>query len=72
VPELLYLLVVLACPVSMGIVMLVMMAGGSRRNDAPEPRPDRDSEIARLRAEVEQLRHERTGATEAPGDRVGG
>lgn len=71
-PELLYLLVVLACPVGMGIMMLVMMAGGSRRHDATEPRPDTDSEIARLRAEVVQLRQERTGATEAPGDRVGG
>ncbi|MGI9085045.1 MAG: hypothetical protein ACR2FE_07095 [Aeromicrobium sp.] len=49
-PETVYLLAILACPVGMGIMMWVMMRGG--RDEAVSEQ----FEIAALRAEVEQLR----------------
>ena len=54
-PDLIYLLAVLACPIMMGAMMLVMMRG-NHNNHAPSGSPD---EVARLREEVEQLRAER-------------
>lgn len=54
-PDLIYLLAVLACPIMMGAMMLVMMRG-NHNHDAPGGSPD---EVARLREEVEQLRAER-------------
>jgi hypothetical protein len=54
-PDLIYLLAVLACPIMMGAMMLVMMRG-KHNHQATSQSPD---EIARLRAEVEQLRAER-------------
>ena len=53
-PNLIYLLAVLACPVGMGVMMLVMMGGGRRPKDGA----DAADEIARLRTEVDQLRAE--------------
>jgi hypothetical protein len=55
-PDLIYLLAVLACPVGMGVMMLVMM----RRNRRGGATASSGDEVARLRAEVEQLRAERT------------
>lgn len=52
-PDLIYLLAVLACPVGMGLMMLMMMRGGNSNRSAPSQTGD---EVARLRAEVEQLR----------------
>jgi hypothetical protein len=52
-PESLSALLVLACPVGMGLMMWLMMRGGRRASTAA---PDHDSEIAQLRAEVERLR----------------
>lgn len=54
-PDLIYLLAVLACPVGMGVMMLVMMRGKHSDRAAPSS----GDEVARLRAEVEQLRAER-------------
>lgn len=54
-PDLIYLLALLACPIAMGAMMLVMMRG---KRDHHPPSADRD-EVAQLRAEVEQLRTER-------------
>jgi hypothetical protein len=61
-PDLIYLLAVLACPVGMGVMMLVMMRGDSAT-------PSSGDEVARLRAQVEQLRAERAAdqrSTDAP------
>jgi len=58
----LYALALLACPIGMGLMMLLMMRG---RHRPAQPRADlsrsaeetqRDAELARLRAEVDQLR----------------
>lgn len=67
-PDLIYLLAVLACPIGMGVMMLVMMRG----NHGPKAEPSSDDEVARLRAEVEQFRAERSSdprSTDAPSAR---
>lgn len=61
-PDLIYVLAVLACPIGMGVMMLVMMRGGHNHKAAPGA----DDEVARLRAEVEQLRAERLPISERP------
>lgn len=56
------LLYALACPVGMGVMMWMMMRGGRNRPTQPAPtapggRPDpRESELARLREEIQHLR----------------
>jgi len=53
-PSYLYAFVVLVCPVVMGVMMWMMMR--DRRHSA-NPDPDvSTSEVARLRAEVDELR----------------
>jgi hypothetical protein len=52
--DLIYLLAVLACPVGMGLMMLLMMRGGHGNHNSAAG----GDEVARLRAEVEQLRAE--------------
>lgn len=62
-PDLIYLLAVLACPVGMGVMMLVMMRGNhSQRRD------EHDDEVARLRAEVDHLRTAQNSADRRPAD----
>ena len=56
--ELLYLLVLLACPVGMGAMMWMMSRGHGSRPQAAE---DKQAELAGLRAEIDQLRAERSG-----------
>ncbi len=51
-PDLIYLLALLACPIGMGVMMLVMMRGGRSDRDPAEV----GDEVARLQAEVAQLR----------------
>lgn len=54
-PESLWLLLlVLACPVGMGLVMWYMMRGDQPRG--PSKPSAQDVELTRLRAEVDQLR----------------
>ena len=55
--ELLYLLALLACPVGMGTMMWMMSRGHGSRPQPPEDR----SQLAGLRAEIDQLRAERDG-----------
>lgn len=50
----LYPLVLLACPIGMGLMMWMMMRGGNKEKSAPLNH--QDEEIARLRTEVERLR----------------
>ena len=56
--ELLYLLVLLACPVGMGAMMWMMSRGHGSR---PQAGQDKHAELAGLRAEIDQLRVERSG-----------
>jgi hypothetical protein len=52
-PENLSALLLLACPVGMGLMMWLMMRGGHRPST---PDADHEQELAQLRAEVERLR----------------
>lgn len=54
-----YWLLALACPVGMGVMMWLMMRGGHGGASAT------DEEIARLRAEVEELRRAQEPGTVA-------
>jgi hypothetical protein len=54
--ELLYLLVLLACPIGMGAMMWMMTRGHGSR---PQPAEDQAA-LAGLRAEIDQLRAERS------------
>jgi hypothetical protein len=58
-PDLIYLLAVLACPIAMGAMMLVMMRGKHDHDHSDGAPIGGTDEVARLRAEVEQLRAER-------------
>ena len=51
----LYALVALACPVGMGLMMWMMMRGNKRRLSGDET-PDKQTELARMQAEIDQLR----------------
>jgi hypothetical protein len=51
--ELFYSVAILACPVGMGLMMWFMMRG---MNKAPAAAPVQDAELARMRAEIDQLR----------------
>lgn len=53
-PQIFYSLAILACPVGMGLMMWYMMRGSKQA--APPAAPDDPSaELARLRAEIDQL-----------------
>jgi hypothetical protein len=53
-----YSLLLLACPLGMGLMMWVMMRGMPSRGSesVPEASPTQKQELARLRAEVEELK----------------
>jgi len=47
----------LACPIGMGLMMWVMMRGGGQRQPPQPPiTPAQQAELARLRAELDELR----------------
>jgi len=55
----------LACPISMGVMMWMMM----RKDHAPAPAPMSDPRLAELESQVNELRmalHERPGGEPAP------
>lgn len=60
--QLLYSAAILVCPLGMGLMMWMMMRGGKDKNapaetaSQPQPLSATDAEVARLRAEVDQLR----------------
>lgn len=51
--EIFYSLALLACPVGMGAMMWFMMRGGKQQPATPTTE---DAELARMRAEIDQLR----------------
>ncbi|CAM4339925.1 hypothetical protein NONI108955_21690 [Nocardia ninae] len=58
--SLLVTLAVLACPVGMGLMMWFMMRGpGTRTHDDRAHDDPAKQELARMRAEIEQLKAER-------------
>ncbi len=60
-PEALYALALLACPVGMGLMMWMMMRGKGH-GSASSPDAANADEVTRLRAEVDQLRAGRRDA----------
>ena len=70
--ESLYLLAVLACPVGMGLMMWMMMkmqgssASGAAKSPA-ETSVDKQAELIKLRAEIDQLRAERRDESKPAG-----
>ena len=59
--QLLYVLALLACPVGMGVMTWMMSRG---KPAAAEGTADKQVELARLRAEIDQLRAERDRAAD--------
>lgn len=53
--EVLLPLVLLACPLTMGLMIWFMMRGGQDSSES-SPSAGADAELAKLRAEVDQLR----------------
>lgn len=49
-------LAVLACPVVMGVMMWMMMRGSGSQQSGSQPDQAAAAEVARLRAEVDELR----------------
>lgn len=60
--EFLYTLPFLACPIAMGLMMWFMMRP-RHKDDAPVGNATQEREIARLRAQVDQLRAEQQAGT---------
>ncbi|GAA3245747.1 MULTISPECIES: hypothetical protein [Streptomyces] len=60
-PQSLYPLLLLACPIGMGLMMLLMMRGGSHASQRNDSLPSQ-AEVAELRKEVAELRAARTRA----------
>ena len=57
-PESLYALALLACPVGMGLMMWMMMRGGNKQQPTDE-HASKQAELTRLQAEIDQLRADR-------------
>ncbi len=69
-PEALYPLLLLACPVGMGVMMWVMMRGNKQQPQPPADTATKQAELAGLQAQINQLQaqrdHERNNATPDP------
>jgi hypothetical protein len=66
---LLLTIAVLACPIGMGVMMLLMMRGRHRYpTEGEPPGPSAQEELAELRAEVERLKADRSRRQANGGD----
>ncbi len=54
-PTIFYSLAILACPLGMGLMMWFMMRGNKEPTSTGASAPDAGAELARLRAEIDQL-----------------
>lgn len=61
--HLLYVVPALACPIAMGLMMWLMMRG-HQSTEPRTPTTTQGDEIARLRAEIDELRGRQAGASE--------
>lgn len=66
--QLLYVLPALMCPLGMGAMMWFMMKGKSQPSDPVAPAGTEQAELARLRAEVDQLRAAHRPGAPTPDD----
>ena len=57
-PESLYALAFLACPLTMGLMMWMMMRGGNKTNPSAADSDAKQTELAQLRAEIDLLRQD--------------
>lgn len=62
-------LLVLVCPVGMGVMMWMMMRGSRAHESGSPGDQSAAAEVARLRAEVDQLRAARVAGEHAEGSR---
>lgn len=70
----LFSLLLLACPVGMGLMMWMMMRGSGQQNSSVSAKQqksglstEQSAEVTRLRAEVDQLRAERRDQQQSTG-----
>ena len=61
-----YTLAVLACPVSMGLMMYMMMRGQQGGSDTPAAGAVDPGEVDALRAQIAALEAERTATADRP------
>lgn len=64
--QVLYSLALLACPVGMGLMMWLMMRGMKKGNEGKPASPALDAELAKLRAEADQLRAGQRDSGQSP------
>jgi hypothetical protein len=67
-PTIFYSLAILACPLGMGLMMWFMMRGNKEPTSTGSSVPDAGAELARLRAEIDQLQAAQRETSTTPQD----
>jgi len=67
-PTIFYSLAILACPLGMGLMMWFMMRGNKEPTSTGSSAPDAGAELARLRAEIDQLQAAQRETSTTPQD----